>query len=174
VEIAVVDGSRGLGNGRCLPAGPLREPPERLDQVDLVVVNGDPAAWPGAVAMSLEPVAFVSLISGESLASGEFARRFPDVHAVAGIGNPERFARTLEAAGVHAEIYAYPDHHTFTGSELEFDDDRPVVVTEKDAVKLRRLDVPAGCWYLQVAVQLDPAGQDRIAAVLDKHGIVRP
>jgi len=174
VEIAVVDGGRGLGNGRCLPAGPLREPPERLSQVDLVVVNGDPGAWPGSVAMDLRPVAFVDLASGESLAPADFARRFPDVHAVAGIGNPDRFARTLEAAGVHAEVYAYPDHHTFTGAELEFDDDRPVVVTEKDAVKLLRLDVPMGCWYLQVAVHLDGPGQDRIAAALGKHGIVRP
>ena len=173
VEIAVVDGERGLGNGRCLPAGPLREPPDRLAQVDVVVVNGGPAeGYPEAVRMDVQPVRFHPLGGGAPLEPAAFARRFPSVHAVAGIGNPARFAATLARAGVHAEVYAYPDHHGYDGSEVVFDDDRAVVVTEKDAVKLRRLSLEAEVWWLEVDVSLPAAAADRIMAVLRKHGIL--
>ena len=174
VEIAVIDGSRGLGNGRCLPAGPLREPPERLDEVDLVVVNGTATGdWPDAARMALVPQAFHRLPAGESLAPADFAVRYPSVHAVAAIGNPARFAETLAAVGVNCDLNPWPDHHRYDGSELVFDDGRPVVCTEKDAVKLRRLDaLPADCWYLEVAAALEPSDQQRVLDILRKHGIV--
>lgn len=174
VEVAVVDAGRGLGNGRCLPAGPLREPASRLGEVDLVVVNGGPAdPWPDAAAMQVTPRAFVRLVSGERLAVEEFAARHPEVHAVAGIGNPARFAATLEQAGVRPLPHPLPDHHRFDGSEVVFDDDRPVVCTEKDAVKLRHLDSPPGqCWYLEIDSVLDARSEQLMMEVLRKHGIV--
>jgi tetraacyldisaccharide 4'-kinase len=121
----------------------------------------------------MRPLRFHALAGGESLDPFAFARRFPSVHAVAGIGNPSRFAATLAEAGVHAEVYAYPDHHAYDGSEVVFDDDRPVVVTEKDAVKLRRLTPDAEVWWLEVDVVLSEAARERIAATLHKHGILQ-
>jgi tetraacyldisaccharide 4'-kinase len=172
VEIVVVDGSRGLGNGLGLPAGPLREPRARLNEVDLVIVNGAPLGLrDDECVMTVAPCAFVHVATGERLGVEPFAQRHGDVHAVAGIGNPERFARTLEQLGMQARLHAHADHHRFDGSEVVFDDGLPVVCTEKDAVKLRRLDLPANCWYLEIDVLLDAAVEARMVEVLRKHGI---
>ena len=175
VEIAVVDGQRGLGNGRMLPAGPLREPAERLKQVDWVVSNERPCgAVPEASLMRMRPLAFVNLSSGESLPPTDFAARHERVHAVAGIGNPERFARLLEELGLGAELHAFADHHRFTGAEIAYEDGAPVVCTDKDAVKLSRLAVPlAHCWRLQVAAEIDAAGEERLRSILAERGILK-
>jgi tetraacyldisaccharide 4'-kinase len=174
VELAVVDASRGLGNGRCLPAGPLREPAERLEEVDLLIVNGGPSPqWPGACAMNLAASGVIRLSDGARRTVEAFARQHPTVHAVAGIGNPERFAVTLEQAGMSALLHPYPDHHEFTGPELEFDDALPVVCTEKDAIKIRQLEpLPDDCWYLEVEVVFALDEQARLQEVLERHGIV--
>jgi ATP-binding cassette, subfamily B, bacterial MsbA len=180
VEIAVVDGSRGLGNGLCLPAGPLREPLARLDEVDLVVVNGDwehpgpaaAAAAAGACRMVVCARDFVRLHDGERLDAAAFAQRFGQAHAVAGVGNPARFAMTLQQLGITTDLRPYPDHHRFNGAELRFDDDWPVVCTEKDAVKLRRLaELPANAWYLEIDVVLDESASARLADILRRRGI---
>jgi ATP-binding cassette, subfamily B, bacterial MsbA len=173
VEIAVVDGSRGLGNGMCLPAGPLREPRERLDEVDLVVVNGPRLGLRSdECSMGVAPTAFVQVATGERVTVDEFVSRYPQVHAVAGIGNPGRFAATLQSLGIAALLEGYPDHHRFDGAEIVFDDDLPVVCTEKDAVKLRVLsDVPPNCWYLEIDVVLDASAEQQVANVLRRHGI---
>ena len=98
VEIAVVDGARGNGNGWCLPAGPLREPPTRLAEVDFIVVNG--AGDSGAWQMSMAPSAWLRLPDWEQVALGD-ADAAPSgrVHAVAGMGNPGALLRHLAAAG---------------------------------------------------------------------------
>jgi ATP-binding cassette, subfamily B, bacterial MsbA len=176
VEIAVIDGSRGFGNGRCLPAGPLREPQERLDEVDLVFVNGsaresEQGARARDIRMGVLPLAFVSIRTGERLPVDVFASRYPRAHAVAGIGNPLRFVGTLRDLGVEAALSSFPDHHRFDGSELIFEDGLPVVCTEKDAVKLRRLELPADAWYLEIDIALDVGAEERIIDVLRKHGI---
>ena len=88
-EVVVIDARRGLGNQRCLPAGPLREPASRLSQVDFPVANG--GAWPGATTMHLVPGDLVRLRDGETLDAAAFRERYGAVHGVAGIGNPERF-----------------------------------------------------------------------------------
>jgi tetraacyldisaccharide 4'-kinase len=133
IEIVVIDGQRRLGNGRLLPAGPLREPADRLASVDHVVVNGD--ADEDELAMRVQGTRAIPL-----LAPGQAAVPLRDfagkrVHAVAGIGNPERFFTMLEGEGIVVERHALPDHHVFMGDELAFVDDLPVFVTEKDAVK---------------------------------------
>jgi len=143
-EIAVVDGARGLGNGWCLPAGPLREPAARLDTVDAVVVNGaadDVSAALGsavsarAIPMRLALHGVYRVVDGEAAALEDFIGC--SVHAVAGIGHPERFFRALEQAGLTVLRHPLPDHARIAARDLPRDG--PVLVTEKDAVKLREI-----------------------------------
>jgi tetraacyldisaccharide 4'-kinase len=132
-EIAVVDGLRAFGNGWLLPAGPLREPLARLDAVDAVIVNGPGFERPGALGMTLEPVAVASLGDGSRRPLADFAGR--PVIAAAAIGNPERFFATLRAAGLVLETRTLPDHAQFTPALAGVGQGRPVLLTEKDAVK---------------------------------------
>jgi tetraacyldisaccharide 4'-kinase len=134
-EICVIDGERGLGNGRLLPAGPLREPPARLESVDQVLINGA-AEMPDAFSFEL-------LATDASRLNGSLARPlqgFNDktVHAVAGIGNPKRFFDLLRAEGMQVIEHSFPDHAAITKADLTFGDDFDVFMTEKDAVKLGR------------------------------------
>lgn len=96
LEIAVLDGERRLGNGWCLPAGPLRERAERLDAVDLIVVNGQ--GREGEWSMTLESSALQPLAQGEGMPLS--ALMGETVHAVAGIGHPQRFFDSLRRAGL--------------------------------------------------------------------------
>jgi len=132
VEIAVVDGERRFGNGFCLPAGPLREPVERLQRVDFVVANGGEAAGNG-YAMALSGDVAINLRTTEQKPLSGFVGL--DCHAVAGIGNPDRFFRHLAAAGLKCNNHPFPDHHRYQAKELDFGDGKPVLMTEKDAVK---------------------------------------
>jgi tetraacyldisaccharide 4'-kinase len=152
LEIAVLD-SRGLGNGHYLPAGPLREGAGRLKSVDAVVTNG----------FSREK-SFPMQLVGDTLHRLADARdRRPasafagqSMHAVAGIGNPNRFFLHLRGLGIRALPHPFPDHHPFTPQDLAFGDALPVVMTEKDAVKLRRAAQP-DWWVLPVTARPDPA-----------------
>ncbi|HVF34811.1 MAG TPA: tetraacyldisaccharide 4'-kinase [Candidatus Saccharimonadia bacterium] len=132
IEIAVVDGERRYGNGRLLPAGPLREPLERLSRVDHVVANG--AAHPGEVAMQLSGSRAVSLCDPTRIVALE-SLRGRTVHAVAGIGNPARFFALLRGFGIEVVPHPYPDHHDYDGRELDLPGSDLILVTEKDAVK---------------------------------------
>ncbi|MCB1645822.1 MAG: tetraacyldisaccharide 4'-kinase, partial [Pseudomonadales bacterium] len=170
LEIIVVDASKGLGNGLCLPAGPLREPPARLNEADLVVVNGTGDwQWSGiSHQMTLTPTALVRLSTGERLSLQDPALP-PLVHAVAGIGHPERFFRTLSDCGLQTVSHAFPDHHRFTLKDLMFGDELPVVMTEKDAVKIAALNpslVHAEFYYLEVSAAFDRAFEDRLMAIM--------
>ncbi len=137
IEIAVVDGERGLGNGQLLPAGPLREPPERLATVDFVVVNGELENSLGD-DLKLWPMTFEQ--SAPEGNNGESSwRNWQDktVHAVAGIGNPQRFFTQLEARGIKLIEHAFADHYDYQPADLDFGDGLPVLMTSKDAVKCR-------------------------------------
>ncbi len=162
VEIAVVDGRRGLGNGWCLPAGPLREPPSRLGTVDAVVTNGGGRGW----SMELEPGAAVNLASGERRPLSAWAGQA--VEAVAGIGDPARFFATLEAAGIRPHRHAFPDHHGYRPGELDFPGDRPLLMTEKDAVKCRPF-AGADWWFVPVEARVAPALIEDIVQRLEAH-----
>ncbi|PWV82910.1 tetraacyldisaccharide 4'-kinase [Halomonas sp. A11-A] len=162
LELVVVDGARGFGNGRCLPAGPLREPLSRLASVDAVVINGvavdgQPAFTPppGAFAMTLAPVAWRRLGDGKRYPPLPLPFTGP-VHAVAGIGRPARFFETLAELGVEATAHPFDDHHAYRSEELAFADGRPLVMTAKDAVKCRDL-APRDSWVLEVEATPDPA-----------------
>jgi tetraacyldisaccharide 4'-kinase len=132
-EIVVVDGDRLFGNGWLLPAGPLRETRTRLAAADAVVVNGGRALLDGALSMRLEAKSALSLIGGAVRVLDEFAGR--SVHAVAGIGNPERFFNMLRAHGIEVVGHPLPDHARLRAADISFSDQRPVLMTEKDAVK---------------------------------------
>jgi tetraacyldisaccharide 4'-kinase len=139
VEIEVIDGRRRYGNGRLLPAGPLREPPERAVDCDFRVVNlgtegqaeGRFGEWP----MHLLPGDAQPLVGGRARPLAAFAGQ--RVHAVAGIGNPERFFAMLRAHGIAVVPHAFPDHHRYAAADFDFGSRLPVLMTEKDAVKCR-------------------------------------
>lgn len=147
IEIIVIDGERRFGNGYCLPVGPLREPPERVKSVDFVVVNEPKELLEGELAMHCVGEGVLNLLSRERRALSEFAGS--DCHAVAGIGNPNRFFKQLAAAGLNCKTHALPDHHAFSSADLQFKDDKPVIMTEKDAVKCSRFAEP-NHWYLPI------------------------
>ncbi|RYJ61675.1 tetraacyldisaccharide 4'-kinase [Pseudomonas songnenensis] len=148
LELVLVDAVRGLGNGRCLPAGPLREPAERLQSVDAVLLNGAQMDSTAGYGFSLQPVALVELISGERWPLDHFPAG-QQLHAVAGIGNPQRFFTTLETLHWRPIPHAFADHAAYSSEQLKFSPDLPLVMTEKDAVKCRAF-APPGWSYLQV------------------------
>jgi tetraacyldisaccharide 4'-kinase len=150
IELAVVDGERGLGNGLCLPAGPLRESPSRLEEVDAVLINGggNVAAAPDGYGFYLQPHSFAQLRSGEHTALDKFDRQSP-IHAVAGIGNPARFFASLRAMGFELWAHDFSDHFIYTAQHIEFGDNNRVVMTEKDAVKCMAF-ADERHWYLAV------------------------
>lgn len=160
LEIAIIDAQRGLGNRRCLPVGPLREPPSRLAEVDYVVVNGD--ALSGGTddfgvgaghRMLLQP-------GGLRYLDGAAADLLPQrVHAVAGIGNPQRFFATLTQLGYEVVPHPFPDHRAFRSQDLEFGDSLPLLMTEKDAVKCRAF-ASHNRYYLPVDARLPQAFTD--------------
>lgn len=134
LNIAVLDGERLLGNGRCLPAGPLRESASVLQQMDSIVLTGSEKGlmfWPHAVVQTLKPSPPVRIIDGKPLPLTLGQK----VHAVAGIGNPARFFSTLESLGYAVIPHAFPDHYRFCKQDICFDDEMPVIMTAKDAVK---------------------------------------
>jgi tetraacyldisaccharide 4'-kinase len=155
LEIAVLD-ARGTGNGFLLPAGPLREPAWRLATVDAVMCNGFQKE--GCFSMQM---------LGEELHRMSDARdRRParlfagqKVHAVAGIGDPNRFFMHLVRLGLKPVPHPFPDHHPFKPEDLAFAGDEPVVMTEKDAVKLRHAARPSW-WVLPVTARPDAAFGD--------------
>ena len=219
VEIAVIDGVRGFGNGLMLPAGPLREPLSRLQTVDVVVVNvqarnprfalphpnpldkatshstrlpknaakslvipeGEEAneslrefqfdggeAVAGQYAMRLSGKIFYNLLdTTRKAAPADFHKR--NIHAVAGIGNPQRYFQHLESLGIAFTPHAFPDHHPYTASDLAFADCDAILLTEKDAVKCATF-ADARYWVLRVDAQIDSALIDHILRKIDPHG----
>ena len=175
VEIAVVDGSRGFGNGLCLPAGPLREPASRLEDCDWVVANGEHcAAVPSAATIMARATAFVNLTTGRRLAPVAFmACHGGSVLAVAGVGNPKRFQSTLASIGLSPLLRTFPDHHRFVNADLEAGDGTAVVVTEKDAEKIKHLDgLRDNCWYLEIQMEFAEPVDEFLEDLLRARGVL--
>ena len=173
MEIAVVDGQRGVGNGLCLPAGPLREPVSRLADCDWVVANGAAlGVVPKESVMVATPRSFRNLRTGEQLAVAEFASRFAgsDIVAIAGIGNPARFQATLASLGLAAEMVAFTDHHPLALADVRRDNAAAVVVTEKDAEKLRG-EVPGNCWCLAIEMRFQAPVEGLLREMFAAKGI---
>ena len=152
IEIAVIDGVRRYGNGLLLPAGPLREPVARLEDVDFVVVNGGDAG-PGEYAMTLRPLRWCA-VGDPARIMDLSAFNGTDAHALAAIGHPERFFSTLTQLGIHFDTRIFPDHHPLRAIDLDFQDEQAVLMTEKDAVKCGEI-APSNAWYLEIEAVID-------------------
>lgn len=163
VEVVLYDQQSGFGNGRCLPAGPLREPLSRLAQVDLVLDRG---ARDSGAQVWYEPLALVHLLTGERRAVSAAAYEAPVV-AVAGLGRPQQFVDQLEAAGFRCQARLFPDHHRFVPADFADLAGQPVIMTEKDAVKCTGPGFDAvlqDAWYLQVEARLPERLQQLVLA----------
>ena len=155
LELVLIDAARGLGNRRCLPAGPLREPMERLQEADAVLYNGASADRDGGFAFQLQPSALVNLHSGERRPLEHFAPG-QAMHAVAGIGNPQRFFNTLLGLNWQPLPHPFADHAQYSAQALAFSPPLPLVMTEKDAVKCRAF-AESDWWYLAVEAVPSPS-----------------
>ena len=153
-EIVVVDGARRFGNGCLLPAGPLREPVSRLVKADAVVVNGGEVHGT-EYGMRLEGTHFYNMLNPEAInTAGDFAGQ--RLHAIAGIGHPQRFFKHLHRLGLPCTTHAFPDHHHYTATDIAFDEADAVLMTEKDAVKCAAFATEK-LWVLRVDAQVSPA-----------------
>ena len=172
-EIVVIDGRRGVGNRRMLPAGPLREPVSRLAQADLRVVS-----WRDGSARPLTPVAAtiqacarltqaVALIGGETRSLDAF--KGTRVHAVAAIGNPQQFFAALQEIGIEVAPHPLPDHAQPTADDIRFPDQLPVLMTEKDAVKCRAI-ADQRHWAVRMDVMVSEQDAAAVHAMLDRLG----
>jgi len=162
-EIIIVDGEREFGNGWCLPSGPLREPITRLKKADMVISNGDNANYELTYIAQYNKA--ISL-TDESEHKGleEFVQT--KVHAVAGIGYPKRFFKLLEKAGLDVNLHSFQDHHVFRPSDLDFGDNLPIIMTEKDAVKCKRFDIK-NAWYLPITAVPNDKLEQQISNLLE-------
>lgn len=169
IEVAVLDGQRLLGNGLCLPAGPLREPATRLDDVDFIVCNGEPAHYDIGIdaVMQIEVECFVNLKSGQRLSLIDFVEKNAGapLHALAAIGNPDRFFGLLDHLGFVFDRNVFPDHHRFELGDLAFGDNKALLMTEKDAVKCNSI-ADENCWFMQVSAQLPEKFDEEIIHLL--------
>lgn len=164
-EIAVIDGERGLGNGKLLPEGPLRELPSRLEEVDLVVVNGQSGDWLNAIRYQLIPQQLINLKTGELLAANPEALGGRYVSAIAGIGNPDRFFNLLRNLGFEVSARALRDHAKIEASDLTPVNNHPLIMTEKDAVKCVSF-ATENCWALSVQAKFQSADELRLQSIL--------
>lgn len=169
IEIAVLDGQRMLGNGMCLPAGPLREPATRLDAVDFVVCNGEPAHYDIGIdaVMQIEVECFVNLKTGQRMSLIDFVEKNAGapLHALAAIGNPRRFFALLDRLGFVFDRRVFPDHHSFEPTDLAFGDNKALLMTEKDAVKCSSI-ADENCWFMQVSARLPEKFDQEVVELL--------
>ncbi len=176
VELVVVDGERGLGTGKLMPMGPLREPADRLASVDAILINGEarhpslsklPQYQNKTFTISLQPGGWVPLnAASEPLLTRLKEKTSPPIYAVAGIGNPQRFFNTVQQLDIAHQPHSFPDHHDYTELDLEPFEAGLVLTTEKDAVKLRRFGSLKGA-YLPIDAQVQPGVIDVIMARLE-------
>lgn len=170
VDIVVIDGERGLGNGWCLPAGPLRESPSALGAADMLVIHGETSihssplpAGTTSYTMRLKPGTPYPL----SNAPAETLQQLNDskLHAIAGIGHPQRFFMLLRKLEFDIIEHAFPDHHAYLETDLQFADTLPLITTEKDATKLAGIKTDRPIWVLPVVADLEAAFD---AVILEK------
>jgi tetraacyldisaccharide 4'-kinase len=184
IEICVVDSARGVGNGHCMPVGPLREPPARLKTVDYIILNGadnqnkNAGNWSNqeglapCFTMQLKPIEWQQLKTQQAFSFDQFNQLVTEnsyqVTAFAGIGNPQRFFNSVEQLGVSANTQNYADHYQYSEQDFTQLNDKSVLcMTEKDAVKCENY-VPAQSYYLKIAAQLEPEFIGQLCDQLEK------
>lgn len=160
-EIILYDAQAGFGNGRCLPAGPLREPRQRLRTADVVLSRGE---QPAADAIALVPECLVNVCTGEHRPLAAHGLD-SEVVAIAGVGQPGLFFQQLAGLGFRAREHRFPDHHMYTATDLAIAKGQPLIMTEKDAVKCRPLK-PGNAWYLKTNAVVPPSVINAVAALV--------
>ena len=164
IEIAVIDGARRLGNGLAFPAGPLREPKSRLSEVDFIVNNGGPTEG-DEILMTLSPAKFIHLNSGNEYSVDKWPMH-NQVHAIAGVGNPNRFFDLLLRLGFEFDKNPFPDHHKYNKRDLYYLDHLPILMTEKDAAKCKHFK-NSKIWYLSIESKIESQFIDRLEEKLN-------
>ena len=164
IEIAVIDGARRLGNGLAFPAGPLREPKSRLSEVDFIVNNGGPTEG-DEILMTLSPAKFIHLNSGKEYSVDKWPMH-NQVHAIAGVGNPNRFFDLLLRLGFEFDKNPFPDHHKYNKRDLYYLDHLPILMTEKDAAKCKHFK-NSKIWYLSIESKIESQFIDRLEEKLN-------
>ena len=207
VEIVVVDSERGLGNHFCLPAGPLREPAKRLSTVDWILLNTpaasacetqreqsevdrrlpikvslQPQAWRHIGSQQIHPLTpypwLKNKVGGEGRDNNSHIGSDKTLHAVAGIGHPQRFFNTLAQLDIsdqssnHAcSQHSFDDHHQFTAQDFSPWTNDTVLMTEKDGVKCQALmgeaAMPEDCWALMVDIDLPNALIEHVESLVN-------
>lgn len=174
LEICVIDGKRGFGNMLLLPAGPLREPLERLASVDQIVVNGEAESLPEElqpVQMTVVAGLLRSLSNGQSWRLSQFSGC--KANAVAGVGNPGRFFDLLRHSRITVIEHPFPDHHSFTADDFaDMDTSLPILMTEKDAVKCRGLGLE-NAWSLSVDALMPNWWEEEFLRMVDASPVGR-
>lgn len=178
IEVVLIDAQRQFGNQFCLPAGPLREPMSRLNQVDFCIWNGLKAdkEYPltsitqaAQFKMNLSPLCFRRVINARETRSVESFANQP-TYAIAGIGNPQRFFETLQDLNISITEKPFADHYAYRLADFEgFDDEKPLLMTEKDAVKcseIAKTHQKTNWWYLEVAPICDEGSNQLITQLL--------
>lgn len=158
IEILVIDGTRGFGNGYPLPAGPLREPKWKLKAVDAIVCNGKKVI-DGSYLMKYKSYSLINLKTKKKIALNKL--RLNNLHAVAGIGNPDHFFNYLKALGMVFDSSAYQDHYRFSKKDFKAMNGKNIIMTEKDAVKCEKF-ARDNFWYLPVVIEIDSKFTDFI------------
>jgi tetraacyldisaccharide 4'-kinase len=171
IEIAVIEGERRFGNNNCLPGGPLREPLERLNEVDFVIVNGTPEEAREIPMMFTAEMA-INLKTGEQKLLSDFKGQ--TCHAIAGIGHPEHFFNLLATHGLTTKNHPFPDHHFFNAKQIHFKDQNSVLMTEKDAVKCGEIATEHH-WYVPITAHLPDTFYSQLLNLLKNyHGQKTP
>ncbi|KZX60228.1 tetraacyldisaccharide 4'-kinase [Halioglobus sp. HI00S01] len=163
LEIAVIDAERGLGNGFCLPAGPLREPQSRLKTVDRVIYRGGDVS---DSSVTYQPQCWVNVSSGAMRPLDSFVDA-ATLAAIAGIGQPQQFFDTLTDLSIAAAQTVFPDHHDYSAEDFASLEGQTVLMTEKDAVKCASL---AGddAWFLRIDAVLPQSLIERVAELAQR------
>lgn len=155
IEIIVFDGLRGIGNNLCLPAGPLREPLERTKDADFIVSSTKRLEIDEIhedCLMTYKPLEWVRLSDNKRFPANDWPLS-RSVHAVAGIGNPSKFYSTLSSLGLNIMEHSFPDHYQFKEEDLDFEDNHPILMTEKDAVRCMDMN-NKNLWYLSIEAEI--------------------
>ena len=166
IEIAVFDGLKGTGNDLCLPAGPLRESLERTSEVDFIISSTQELNHPlinEDYVMTYEPINWVRLLDGESFTAKDWPLT-RSINAVAGIGNPLKFYNLLRDLGLDPIEHSFPDHYQFNEEDLTFNDNLPIIMTEKDAVRCKDMTIK-NIWYLRVEAKIS---EELATKIVDK------
>lgn len=163
-ELVVVDGSRMFGNGYLLPAGPLREPINRLSRATMVLINQRGNV--GATSFP-QPHIIFRVVLGEMRSCVTHESRSltylkgQKIHVVTAIGHPHAFISALEALGINVNVHLHPDHAALTRSDIDFSDQLPVLMTEKDAVKCKHI-ADSRHWIVASAIEFNDVDQNQL------------